>query len=79
MLKESFQAYDKSHSGKVSTDMFVRCLSQAQMKTSEREVSILVSELDPKGEGEIGYDEFLNACFLSYIFLKEYKLRLLFE
>jgi len=49
------------------------------MKTSEREVSILVSELDPNNNGEIGYDEFLNACFLSYIFLKEYKLRLMFE
>ena len=27
----------------------------------------------------IEYDEFVNCCFLSYLFQKEYKLRILFE
>jgi Ca2+-binding EF-hand superfamily protein len=39
----------------------------------------LISELDQKNNGFIEYDEFVNCCFLSYLFKKEYKLRLLFE
>jgi len=35
--------------------------------------------LDAKGEGSISYEEFLHSCFLSYIYLKEYKLRGLCE
>lgn len=49
------------------------------MKATDREIQTLVDELDSKHEGTIGYEEFLNSCFLSYIYLKEYKLRLLFE
>lgn len=49
------------------------------MKATEKEVHTLVGELDNKNEGKIRYDEFLNSCFLSYIFIKEYKLRMLFD
>ena len=35
--------------------------------------------MDQKNSGVIEYDEFVNCCFLSYLFQKEYKLRLLFE
>jgi len=38
------------------------------MKATEREVDILIQELDPNRIGEIDYNEFLNCCFLSYIF-----------
>ena len=38
-----------------------------------------MSELDQKQTGYIEYEEFVNYCFLSYLFQKEYKLRLLFE
>ena len=39
----------------------------------------MVNDLDAKGEGAISYEEFLHSCFLSYIYLKEYKLRGLCE
>jgi Ca2+-binding EF-hand superfamily protein len=51
----------------------------ASMNATEREIGILISELDQKNEGVIEYEEFVNCCFLSYLFQKEYKLRLLFE
>jgi len=45
------------------------------MKATEREMRILVKELDQKETGAIEYDEFLNTCICSYIYLKEMKLR----
>ena len=47
------------------------------MKATEREVQTLVKDLDMKCEGSISYEEFLHSCFLSYIYLKEFKLRTL--
>ena len=47
----------------------------ANMKATEGEMKILVEELDQKREGNIGYEEFLNCCYMSYIYLKEYKMR----
>jgi Ca2+-binding EF-hand superfamily protein len=49
------------------------------MNATGREIELLISEMDPKETGVIEYDEFVNCCFLSYLFKKEYKLRLLFE
>ena len=49
------------------------------MNATPREIDLLISELDTKASGHIEYEEFVNCCFLSYLFQKEYKLRLLFE
>lgn len=49
------------------------------MNATQREIETLINELDQKKEGFIEYDEFVNCCFLSYLFAKEYKLRLIFE
>jgi Ca2+-binding EF-hand superfamily protein len=49
------------------------------MNATPREIDLLVSELDQKNSGLIEYEEFVNCCYLSYLFQKEYKLRLLFE
>lgn len=49
------------------------------MNATPREIDLLVQELDQKSSGYIEYEEFVNCCFLSYLFQKEYKLRLLFE
>ncbi len=46
MLKESFLTYDKEGKGTVTSDLFMRCLSTANMKATEREVKILMKELD---------------------------------
>jgi len=49
------------------------------MNATPREIELLVSEMDQKNSGMIDYDEFVNCCYLSYLFQKEYKLRLLFD
>lgn len=41
----------------------------------DREIGMLINELDPQRSGFIQYEEFLNYCLLSYIILKEIKLR----
>jgi Ca2+-binding EF-hand superfamily protein len=49
------------------------------MNATPREIDLLISELDQKQLGIIEYEEFVNCCFLSYLFQKETKLRILFE
>ncbi len=49
------------------------------MNATPREIDLLVAEMDQKSSGMIEYEEFVNCCFLSYLFQKEYKLRLLFD
>ena len=49
------------------------------MKATEGEIKILIGELDQKKDGSIGYEEFLSCCYLSYIYLKEYRLRAILE
>jgi Ca2+-binding EF-hand superfamily protein len=78
-LKESLAMHDRDRTARVSTDDFIKCLRIAQMNATPREIDLLVSELDQKTTGHIEYEEFVNCCFLSYLFQKEYKLRLLFE
>ena len=78
-LKEALAMHDRGRTGKLPSDQFVRCLHLASMNATQREIELLISELDTKNTGIIEYDEFVNCCFLSYLFQKEYKLRILFE
>lgn len=78
-FKEALALHDRDKTGRINIDMFVTSLRIASMNATQREVDLLVSELDQKQTGYIEYEEFVNYCFLSYLFQKEYKLRLLFE
>ena len=49
------------------------------MTASDREINMLVSELDSKKSDEIPYDEFLNSCIISFTLLKEYNMRLVLK
>jgi len=71
--------HDRDKTGRLNNDQFMQSLRIANMNATQREIDILVQELDHKGNGYIEYEEFVNYCFLSYLFQKEYKLRLLFE
>lgn len=70
---------DRSGTGRLSHEDFVKCLRMANMNATQREIEVLIKELDPKETNAVEYEEFTNCCFLSYLFTKEYKLRLLFE
>jgi Ca2+-binding EF-hand superfamily protein len=47
-LKAAFRMNDEDGSGKLNKDDFVRCLKIANMKINERELEILLNELDQK-------------------------------
>ena len=49
------------------------------MVASDREINMLVSELDQKKTGEVAYDEFVNSCIVSFTLLKEYNMRLIIK
>ena len=67
-FKEALALHDRDKTGKVSADQFIRCLQLASMNATPREMEILVQELDQKASGVIEYEEFVNCCFLSYLF-----------
>lgn len=46
MLKEAFKAYDKGSTGQIGNSHFVSCIKQAGMMATDREINLLVDELD---------------------------------
>lgn len=45
-LKAAFRMNDDNSSGKLNHDDFERCLKIANMKATERDIEILINELD---------------------------------
>ena len=66
-LKGAFIKEDEINMGTIPTDKFVRCLSFADMKFGEMELQELLKELNKWDSGVVGYQDFLNCCYLSYI------------
>lgn len=56
---------DREGTGKLPSDRFVKCLISVAMNATEREINVLLKELDPKETGLIDYNEFLNFCDLA--------------
>lgn len=48
-LSDTFAGHDGGNTGVLSNNDFMRCLSQSNMKVSDREVELLVKELDSSG------------------------------
>ena len=67
-FKEALAVHDRDRTGKLPVDQFIRCLHLGSMNATPREIDILVQELDQKSSGMIEYEEFVNCCFLSYLF-----------
>ena len=44
------------------------------MKVSDREVEVLVKELDENSQGSINYREFLKYAYLCHMYLSHFKL-----
>lgn len=80
-LQKILSEHDKTGSGFLSNDEFVRCLSSSQMKVTESEVEALVSELDVTKTGRVNYEEFLKYSYLCQMYIQhlnlEYTLNLL--
>ncbi len=56
---------DREGSGKLPSERFVKCLINASMNATEREINVLLNELDSKETGKIDYNEFLNFCEMA--------------
>ena len=49
------------------------------MKISDREVDILMAELDQDKTGSINYKEFLKYSYLCHMYLNHYRLELILK
>jgi Ca2+-binding EF-hand superfamily protein len=76
-LQKMLTEVDKDQSGFLSNDAFVRCLSQSQMKVTDREVAKLIEELDAAHTGKINYRDFLKYSYLCTIYLKHFNLEIM--
>ena len=76
-MSSALHEKDQTNSGQVLHDDFIRCLSRSNMKCTEREVQILVSELDVEKTGNVNYSEFLKFSYLSQMFIYHFKLELM--
>ena len=45
-LKDALSMHDRDRTGRVSSDEFIRCLHLANMNATQREIELLISELD---------------------------------
>jgi Ca2+-binding EF-hand superfamily protein len=68
---------DKDQSGFLPNDAFVKCLSQAQMKVTDREVAKLIEELDQTATGKVNYKDFLKYSYLCTMYLKHFSLEIM--
>jgi Ca2+-binding EF-hand superfamily protein len=78
-LKMAFSLNDREKSGRLPYEVFLKCLKVGNMNATQREMDVLVAELDKDKKGWVEYEEFSNCCYLSYLFAKELKLRLICE
>ena len=54
----------------------MRCLSQSDMKVSDREVELLIKELEQDKSGQINYKDFLKYSYLCHMYLNHFKLEM---
>ena len=50
-LKEALAMHDRDKQGILKVESFVRCLQIAGMLATQREIDLLISEMDPKNSG----------------------------
>ena len=73
-----FGKCDEAKEGIVAPDTFMKCLSMTNLKFGEEECKDLEKKLRAnEPSGQIKYQDFLNCCYLSFIYQREEKLKLL--
>lgn len=64
-LEEEFKKMDKDGSGKLNRNEVKRLCQEVGLKLSDESLDALIDAADHNKDGEIGYDEFLQAWFNS--------------
>eukprot|EP00698_Gefionella_okellyi_P014729 TRINITY_DN4092_c0_g2_i1.p1 TRINITY_DN4092_c0_g2~~TRINITY_DN4092_c0_g2_i1.p1 ORF type:complete len:153 (+),score=20.54 TRINITY_DN4092_c0_g2_i1:53-511(+) len=60
-FQEIFNLVDLDHGGTIDTDELAQLLNTLGLKPSAAELESMIKEVDPDGNGEIGFDAFVRA------------------
>jgi Ca2+-binding EF-hand superfamily protein len=63
MLGDVFVKADEDQNGWLSRKEFVKCIKEADLGFTRKEVNVLLSEVDIDHDGKISYEEFVPLCF----------------
>ena len=76
-LEVELKQKDASSTGLMTNDEFVRCLSSANMKSTEKQVEKLITDLDQENQGKVNYKDFLKFSYLCHMYKNHYELELM--
>jgi Ca2+-binding EF-hand superfamily protein len=73
IMSDIFQKNDVDNSGALSVSEFVKCMQDADIGLTKKEITALMYSCDADGDGTISYTEFVPLCFelLIEIFSQE--------
>lgn len=63
LIREVFQKADTDGSGSLNFEEFRKCINDAELGLTRREINSLLLKADVSGDGEISYDEFYPLCY----------------
>ena len=68
-LQEALSKKDNSNTGVLSSEEFIRCLSESEMKFAKDEVDRLIKEITEKENySNVNYKEFLKHSYLYQLY-----------
>ncbi|VDL90647.1 unnamed protein product [Schistocephalus solidus] len=60
-LREIFDCFDADGNGSISKEEFTKILNLVSQKYSPVQLTLIMSKVDINGDGQIGFDEFVEA------------------
>jgi len=78
-LNEQFKVLDTENTGFIDANELASAMKSSKLNLSDREVDVIMNEVDYAGNQKINYSEFLAATCVARDFLTEAKLMTLFR